>query len=147
MSTPMRRMRPPCCARAASGHAAAPPRSLIVSRRFIRSPRLRAAVSMGHGKPERLGGLEVHRHLEFCRKLHREITRLGAAKNAIDISGGTTIGVYRVNSVGEQAAVSDNERISIDRRDVVASRRQYDRRAMHQREHIRHDDKAASRLA
>src|SRR6516165_2251517 len=28
MSTPMRRTRSPCCARAASGHAAAPPRSV-----------------------------------------------------------------------------------------------------------------------
>src|SRR5437870_4540640 len=36
---PMRRIRPPCCARAASGHAAAaPPRSVMNSRRFIRSP-------------------------------------------------------------------------------------------------------------
>ena len=29
MSTPMRRTRSPCCARAASGHAAAPPRSVM----------------------------------------------------------------------------------------------------------------------
>src|SRR5262249_15342326 len=35
MSTPMRRIRSACCARAASGHAAAaPPRSAIKSRRF-----------------------------------------------------------------------------------------------------------------
>ena len=41
-STPMRRIRSPCCARAASGHAtAAPPRSVMNSRRFIRSPRRR----------------------------------------------------------------------------------------------------------
>ena len=34
MSTPMRRMRSPCCARAASGHAAAaPPSSVMNSRR------------------------------------------------------------------------------------------------------------------
>jgi hypothetical protein len=30
---------------------------------------------------------------------------------------------------------------------VVSGRRQYDRRTMHEREYIRHDDKAASRLA
>ena len=46
MSTPMRRIRSPCCARAASGHAAAaPPSSVMNSRRFIlaliRSPRRR----------------------------------------------------------------------------------------------------------
>ena len=47
-----------------------------------------------HSKAERLGGLEVHDHLEFCRKQHREIARLGAPQNAIDISGGATPDVY-----------------------------------------------------
>jgi hypothetical protein len=35
----------------------------------------------------------------------------------------------------------------IDRRYVVSGRRRYDRRAMRGREQVRHDDKAASRLA
>src|SRR6516162_1057496 len=52
----------------------------------------------GYGKAERLGGLEVHDHLEFCRKLHRKIARLLAAQNAIDIGGGTTKVVYHVGS-------------------------------------------------
>src|SRR5262249_11552485 len=43
-----------------------------------------------YGKTERLGGLEVYDHLEFCRKLHRQIARLRAAQDAIDISGGAT---------------------------------------------------------
>src|SRR6516162_7227430 len=38
-STPMRQTLPGCCARAASGHAAAPPSSDMKARRFIRSPR------------------------------------------------------------------------------------------------------------
>jgi hypothetical protein len=38
---------------------------------------------MGHGEAERLGGVEVDDHLEFCRKLHREIARLGAAQNLV----------------------------------------------------------------
>ena len=41
VSTPMRRTRSGCCARAASGHAAAPPRTVMKSRRLIRSPRRR----------------------------------------------------------------------------------------------------------
>jgi hypothetical protein len=41
MIAPMRRIRWPCCALAAIGHAAAPPTSAIKSRRFIRSPRRR----------------------------------------------------------------------------------------------------------
>ena len=32
-----------------------------------------------HGETERLGGLEVHGHLKFCRELHREIARLRRA--------------------------------------------------------------------
>jgi hypothetical protein len=44
----------------------------------------------GYGKTERLGGLEVHDHLEFCRKLHREIVRLLAAQDAIDIGRAAT---------------------------------------------------------
>ena len=55
--------------------------------------------------------------------------------------------VYRVDSVGEQPAVSDKLRCVIDCRYVVSSRRRYDRRAMRNHEYIRHDDKAASRLA
>ena len=42
-STPMRRTRSPCCARAASGHAAAAlPNSLMSSRLFTQSPRRRS---------------------------------------------------------------------------------------------------------
>ena len=59
-----------------------------------------------HRKAKRLGSLEVHDHLEFCRKLHREIAWLFAAQNAIHISGGATKEVYLVDSVGEQTAVS-----------------------------------------
>ena len=56
----------------------------------------------------------VHDHLKFCRKLHREIARLLAAQNAIDISGGTTPVVYLVGTVGEQATVSDKDRWRVD---------------------------------
>jgi hypothetical protein len=40
ISTPTRRIGPRCCARAASGHAAAPPSSVTSSRRRISTPRL-----------------------------------------------------------------------------------------------------------
>ena len=79
---------------------------------------------MGVWKAERLGGLQVHDHLEFCRKLHREIARLFTAQDAIDIGGGATIQVYRVDSVGEQTAVSGKVRCRIDRRYVVSCRRE-----------------------
>src|SRR5215470_13888685 len=100
----------------------------------------------GYGKAERRGGLTVHDHLELGRKLHREIARLRAAQDAIDISRGTTKDLYQVGSVGDQAAVSGKARLVIDRRYVISGRRQYDRSAMCDREYIRDDDKAASRL-
>src|SRR6516162_10303463 len=95
-----------------------------------------------HGKAERLGGLEVHDHLKFRRKLHREIARLLAAQDAIHISGGAAIVVYRVGSIGEQTALSDKARPGIDGRYVVPGRRRYDHGPS-----ARRDDKAASRLA
>ena len=63
------------------------------------------------------------------------------------IDGGAAKVVYRVDSVGEQAAVSDPVRLRINRRHIVSGRRQYDRHAMREHECTRHDDKAASRLA
>src|SRR5262249_2639399 len=48
ISTPMRRIRSGCCARAASGHVAAPPSSVMNARRLlIRSPRRRASRHKG----------------------------------------------------------------------------------------------------
>src|SRR6516165_9535481 len=96
---------------------------------------------------ERLGGLQVDDQFVFSRCLYRDIARLKTAQNAIDVSDGATPSVYRVGSVREQAAVSDKVKFRIDRRCLVSRRRQYDRRPMHGHEYIRHDDKAASRLA
>src|SRR5215470_14457679 len=92
------------------------------------------------------GGLAVHGHLELGRKLHREIARLLAAQDAIDIGGRASPDVYEVDSVGEQAAVSDKVRLRIERRYAVSGRHRYDRPEMRLRD-IRHDDKAASRFA
>jgi len=60
----------------------------------------------GYRKAERLGGPSVRDHLELGRKLHREIARIRAAQNAIDIGSGATKEVYPVGSIGEQTAVS-----------------------------------------
>src|SRR5215831_3017772 len=57
VNTPMR-IRSPCCALAASGHAAAPLSSVMNSRRFItRSPRRRARAAVGNFEAKRLGCL------------------------------------------------------------------------------------------
>ena len=51
---------PGCCARAASGHAAAaPPSSVMNSRRIIRLPRRRERAKLVEFQPDRFCGLEV----------------------------------------------------------------------------------------
>ena len=55
----------------------------------------------GYAKTERLGGLEVQDHLKFCRELHREIARLFAAQDAIDISRGPTPRIYQLRFRGK----------------------------------------------
>jgi hypothetical protein len=86
------------------------PSSVMNSRRLIYSITSSAMASSDGGTVRPLCGLEVYNHLELGRKLHREIARLRAAQDAIDICGGATKCVYRVDSVGEQAAVSDRLR-------------------------------------
>ena len=51
MSTPMRRIRSGCCARAASGHAAAPPSSVMNSRRLIAAPEAQERHRNGSNSP------------------------------------------------------------------------------------------------
>ena len=79
--------------------------------------------------------------------LDRQIGWLCATQNAIHIGGGTTKVFYLVDSVGEQTAFSGEVRYPIDRWYVVSGGRRNDRRAMRDHGCIRHDDKAASRLA
>ena len=57
-----------CCARAASGHAAAtPPRSVMNSRRLIDHLVGGGEQRGRHGEAEHPGGLGVDDQLEFCR--------------------------------------------------------------------------------
>jgi hypothetical protein len=52
---------------------------------LIRSPRRRSIASAASllDEPEGLRGLEIDYHLEFCRRLDRQINRLRAFENAI----------------------------------------------------------------
>ena len=44
----------------------------------------------GNRKSERLSGLQVDHQLELCGLFHREVGRLGALQNAIDVRGRPT---------------------------------------------------------
>jgi hypothetical protein len=60
-----------------------------------------------HSQTERLGGLEVEHQLILSRHLHRQIGRLLALENAIDVSCRAPVGIDRVGPVGDQAAAGD----------------------------------------
>ena len=83
----MRRTRSVCCARAASGHAAAAPPSSVMNSRRSHSitSSARASSVGGHVEAEHLGGLEVDHQLEFGRLLDWQIGRLLAIQNAVDV--------------------------------------------------------------
>ena len=70
---------------------------------------------------------------------------LDAQETALRAAGAERIFSEKVSE--KQAALSDKGRAPRDRRYVVPCRRQYDRRAMHGCEQVRHGDKAASGLA
>src|SRR5262250_1587589 len=57
-----------------------------------------------HDEAERLGGREVDYKLILGRRLHRQVGRLLALEDAIDIAGRTPALVDEIRSVGNQAA-------------------------------------------
>src|SRR5215831_8458172 len=88
------RTRSPCCARTAIGHAAAaPPTSVMKSRRFISFDDLvgDSEQPVWNLEAERLGGLEVDHEREFDGLHHREIGRLLAFENPPGIDAGLAI--------------------------------------------------------
>ena len=58
---------------------------------IIRSPRRRGEHGRRHVEAERLGGLEVDHQLVLGRRLHRQIGRLRALEDAVDIAGGAPV--------------------------------------------------------
>src|SRR5262245_48846623 len=89
MSSPMRRTRSRCCARAASGHAAAAPPSSVMNARRSFDHLVGAGEQLRRKlEAERIGSLEVHHHLELGRLLHGKIGRMSTLEDLIHVSGG-----------------------------------------------------------
>src|SRR5262245_42327598 len=89
-STPMRRILSPCCARTASGHAAAPPRAAMNSRRLMAACSFDHLVGAGQQrgrdfKAERLGGPEVDHKLDLGALLDWQTGRPFSLENATAI--------------------------------------------------------------
>src|SRR3954471_24034006 len=52
-----------------------------------------------HLKAERLGGAQVDHRFVLCRMLHRKITRVRSAQNAIDIGSRTAKNIREARSI------------------------------------------------
>ena len=62
-----------------------------------------------HVEAERLGGLEVDHQLVLGRRLHRQVGRLLALEDAVDVAGGAPVLVDEIGPIGDQAAGGDEE--------------------------------------
>src|SRR5262249_17985076 len=103
------RRRIACCARVASGHAAAPLMSVMNSRRFM------AARSFDHlvgdrehaprqGEVECFGGLQIDDEFKPCGKLYGHVGWLFALENAADVIPGAALGICLTRAVAHQSA-------------------------------------------
>ena len=86
-----------------------------------------------HGEAERLGGLEIDHQLVLGRRLHRQVGRLLALEDAIDVAGRAPVLVDVIRPVGDQAAGGDEEALKVDRRQLVPGRKRDDQIAMNGR--------------
>ena len=81
-----------------------------------------------YGKSERLCGFEIDYQLILCRRLHRQIGRLLALEDAIDVTGGAAVLIDRVYPIHEEGA-GEGERV-VDRGQMVFGRESNDQVAL-----------------
>ena len=71
---------------------------------------------------ERFGSFEVDYQLVFGRRLHREVGRLLALEDAINVTGGAPVLVDKIRPIGDQAAACDEVSAKVDGGQFVAGR-------------------------
>src|SRR5215831_17604297 len=79
-----------------------------------------------NGEPERLGGLQIDDQVILGRRLYRQVARLLALQDAIDVGSGAAELIKRIGSVADQAAINDVITEGIDRRQSQAGRKSDD---------------------
>jgi hypothetical protein len=75
--------------------------------------------SRRHFKAERLGGLEVDHKLVLSWRLHRQVSRLLALENAVDIAGGASELIEDIRPIRDQAAGGGEVGVVVDRGQFV----------------------------
>jgi hypothetical protein len=81
------------------------------------------------------------------RRLHRKVARFLALEDAIDVAGREQVRIDRVETVGDQAAASDEVARRVDRGQSVPRRQRDDQAAMNYSRSARQHDEAAIRDA
>ena len=105
--------------RAASCRRAAEQRDELAPPHSITSS-ARASSVGGTVEAERLGGLEVDHQLVLGRRLHRQVGRLLALEDAVDIAGRAPVLVDVIGPIGDQAAGSERRNVRSRPRAVCA---------------------------
>ena len=78
--------------------------------------------------------------------LHRQVGRLLALEDAIDVAGRASVLVDQIGAVGDQAATGDVEAEGVDRGQAVPDRKRRDQIAMTDRQRARQHDQTAIQL-
>ena len=97
---------------------------------LIRSPRRRGRAAWAAREAERLRGLEIDHQFVLGRRLHRQVGRLLALEDAIDVAGRAAVLVDEIRPIGDQAAGGDEESFVVDRGQFVPGRQRDDQIAM-----------------
>ena len=100
----------------------APPHSITSS--------ARASSDGGTLRPSALAVLRLIDQLVLGRRLHRQVGRLLALEDAIDVAGRAAVLVDQIGAIGNQAAAGDEEAVGIDRGQLVPRRQRDDQIAM-----------------
>src|SRR5262245_39337811 len=97
-----------CCALAATGiAAAAPPSSVMNSRRLTRSPRRRARAGRRQFDSDRPRRLEVDHQLELGRLLDWKIAGTHTFEDLVNQTRGATVQIRVTDAVGHESADID----------------------------------------
>src|SRR5262249_54945517 len=92
-------------------------------------------------------GFEIDHQLVLCWRLHRQLARLLAAQNAVNVACRSTPLLDLVGPIGHQSALSREKSERIDCRQAMARRQQKDRSTVRIYVDVRHDNQTAIWLA
>jgi hypothetical protein len=98
-----------------------------------------------HVEAQSLRGFEINHEFVFRWRLHRQVGRLLALEDAIDITRGAPELIDLIGSIADQSAACDIVPVRVDRGQTVLGHKRDNQIAMNDRKSSRRDDEAAIR--